>query len=158
MPELNQELQNAAEAHKVSVDELLFFEENHAEVLSRYRELCSEYNQTLTKLKAEAARVGSAQSMDLSAYTPKLRTRVINTTAYNPELLPADILLVPGVVKAVNTTKVGDLIRAGRLSADVALGASTTKTRVRVLTDQKTITTVWGTSVDGETVEEDADE
>lgn len=104
---------------------IINFIEEHQEVFDRFFELADQYNGALTAAKQSVRDIEPAGPVQVG---PFKRANASVSTTYDPSKLPNAILIIPGVVKAVDTKVLEKLLVDGVVKAAQVLPAKSVET------------------------------
>jgi hypothetical protein len=100
-----------------------FIDEN-PEVFQELFELVEEYNQVLAGAKAEMKELSTEETINIGPFTRSKNSQ--EQEVYNPDKLPVAVLQVPGVVTAVDTKVIRNLLASGHVDFSSVKAARST--------------------------------
>ena len=115
-----------------------FMDENQ-EMMSTFIALTEEYNADLNDAKGDIREV---ETDGRWSFGPFVRGKAPISTVYDPTKVDTEVLIIPGVVKAIDTKIVEGLVQEGRITADQVNPAKGAKRGTPRVSGPKTIEVV----------------
>lgn len=101
---------------------LLTFIEKHRTIFDTFFEMVDQYNGSIVEAKQYVRDIEPDGPVNEG---PFKRNKTPISTSYAPGKLPAAVLLIPGVIKAVDTAALEKLILAGSVRVEDVMDAKT---------------------------------